>query len=125
MANEGEVSKGGFGFDFGERKGLREFAAEAEGDDGEFGIVGVGLGVRGGVGPADDGGFALGVVDQNAIALANGADGLEGGGIFDAGPEGFAFSFQVREGVFTGVRFCQEIRDFGHETPSIAKGSEK
>jgi hypothetical protein len=65
------------------------------------------------------------MVNEYAIALANGANGLEGGWILYAIPNGFSVPLEIVKRILTGVGLGEKVSYFGHEFASIASGSRK
>jgi hypothetical protein len=65
------------------------------------------------------------MINENAISLADGSNGLEGSRILYAIPKGFTVSFEIVKRVFTGVRLGEKVSYFWHEIASIATGSRK
>src|SRR5687767_7883935 len=85
------------GLDRVERDGLLELLPGLEVDDDDFFIVRLRVGVRrgGDFRDADDRALVAGVVDQGEVALAHGAQVLQGGRVGDAVPGGLAVAREV------------------------------
>jgi hypothetical protein len=70
-------------------------------------------------GEGDNGGFAHGVIDENAVAFGHGADGLDGLGVGDAVPGGFQFFFEIGNAVGFRIGLGEVVAGGRHGTVVI------